>query len=77
MNESELMIVYWPGQATVACPEHLHKLVGLAAILGFQLSWTPAIESAGCDNCRTEKARREPTDRGQGPGELPLKAPAP
>jgi hypothetical protein len=55
-QEPELMVVHWPGQDTVACPEHLRKLVGLAAVLGFPLSWTPAGETMGCDNCRTEKA---------------------
>jgi hypothetical protein len=39
---NELVVVHWPGKDTTACPDHLRKLVGVAAILGFQLSWTPS-----------------------------------
>lgn len=56
----ELVVVHWPGKDTTACAEHLNKLVGLAAVLGFQLSWTPApFDSTECDNCRTERKRNE------------------
>ncbi len=54
MSDEELVLVHWPGKATVACPTHLRKLVGLAATLGFQLTWTPAPEDECCANCKTE-----------------------
>jgi len=56
-SPEELVTVFWPGKATVACPRHLEKLVGLAAVLGFQLHWIPSQETSGCDNCRTEKEK--------------------
>jgi hypothetical protein len=49
-------IVHWPGQDTAACEDHLQKLVGLAAVLGFQLSWTPCEEMV-CANCANEASK--------------------
>lgn len=46
-------IVHWPGKDTPACKEHLIKLVGLAAALGFMLTWTPCEETV-CSNCESE-----------------------
>lgn len=49
-------IVHWPGNDTAACDDHLKKLVGLAAVLGFRLSWTPCEETI-CANCATAAAK--------------------
>jgi hypothetical protein len=46
-------IVHWPGKDVPACFEHLRKLLALAAVLGFQLSWTPCDETI-CTNCENE-----------------------
>ena len=49
------VIAHWPGKDTPSCPEHLKKLVGLAAVLGFPLSWTPNEDSnVECSNCESE-----------------------
>lgn len=56
-----LVVVHWPGKNTIACPKHLRKLVGLAAVLGLPLGWTPTTEGE-CDNCRTEKLRNGGTE---------------
>jgi len=53
----ELVRVHWPGKSTNACPDHLRQLVGLAAVLGFRLEWTPAPDAGECDNCRNERSR--------------------
>ena len=53
-----LQIVHWPGKDTPACENHLRKLVGLAAVLGFQLSWTPC-ESTICSNCESEEEKEK------------------
>lgn len=69
-------MVHWPGKDTAACPDHLVKLVGLSAVLGFQLSWTPLEIEIECDNCASEakkdesirKARNAQTENsGEGP----------
>jgi hypothetical protein len=52
------VVVHWPGKSVVACPDHLMKLVGLAAIMGFQVSWTPAPAGENCSNCETEAQRQ-------------------
>lgn len=52
-------IVHWPGQDTPACEDHLRKLVGLGAILGIQISWTPCDETI-CANCETEERKLAP-----------------
>jgi hypothetical protein len=52
----ELVIVHWPGQDTIACPDHLQALLAVAATLGFRLSWTPTQEGC-CANCENEKAK--------------------
>jgi hypothetical protein len=55
-------IVHWPGQDTPACDEHLNKLVGLGAVLGIQIAWTPCAEQP-CANCETianKERRAEP-----------------
>lgn len=49
-------IVHWPGKDTAACDEHFRKLMGLAAVLGFTLSWTECEETV-CDNCRNAEGR--------------------
>jgi len=55
---ADLVVVHWPGKDTTACPAHLRKLVGLAGILGFKLSWTPSgADDTECDNCRTEREK--------------------
>jgi hypothetical protein len=46
-------IVHWPGKDIPACEDHLKKLVGLGAALGFMVSWTPCEETI-CTNCETE-----------------------
>lgn len=46
-------IVHWPGQDVPACNEHLTKLVGMGALLGFRVSWTPCEETV-CTNCESE-----------------------
>jgi hypothetical protein len=51
-------IVHWPGRDTAACEDHLRKLVGLGAILGIMISWTPCEETV-CENCKTEAVKRE------------------
>ena len=51
-------IVHWPSKDTPACDDHLKKLVGIAAILGFQLSWTPCEETV-CSNCESENKYKE------------------
>jgi len=51
-------IVHWPGKDTAACDEHLRKMAGLAALLGFRLSWTPCEETV-CANCETEARKSE------------------
>lgn len=48
-------IVHWPGNDVAACDDHLKKLVGLGAILGIQISWTPCDETV-CSNCYSEHA---------------------
>ena len=61
-DTTELVVAHWPGKDTIACPEHLRRLVGLGAILGFPLSWTPCDDpNAECANCRTirEKLSRD------------------
>lgn len=49
-------IVHWPGQDTPACDEHLKRLVGLGAVLGICISWTPCTETI-CENCMSEEKR--------------------
>jgi len=46
-------VVHWPGAEVPACEDHLERLVGLGAILGFQVSWTPCEETT-CPNCVSE-----------------------
>jgi hypothetical protein len=54
------VIAYWPGKEVPACPEHLSKLVGLAAILGFRLSWSSCDdEQVECSNCESEAKKTE------------------
>jgi len=53
-------IVHWPGKDTPACDEHLQKLVGLGAVLGIRVSWTPC-EPTVCTNCQTELRRDSAT----------------
>ena len=50
-------IVHWPGQDTAACEDHLRQLVGLAAVLGFRLSWDSCEETV-CANCESEAKRQ-------------------
>lgn len=57
MSEDKIVIAHWPGNDTPACREHLSRLVGLAAILGFMLNWTPAPEGATCSNCESERRK--------------------
>jgi hypothetical protein len=56
---SDLVIVHWPGKDVPSCPIHLIKLMRLAAVMGFELSWTPCCddEETQCSNCRTEKEK--------------------
>ena len=51
-------IVHWPGKDTPACDEHLRKLVGLGAILGIMITWTPCEEMI-CPNCESEIKKHE------------------
>ncbi len=46
-------IAHWPGKDTPVCDDHLRKLVGIGAVLGFPLSWTPC-EPTVCNNCESE-----------------------
>lgn len=53
-----IVIVHWPGKDTPACPEHLRQLVGLAAVMGFALSWSPTMNpELKCSNCETQRAK--------------------
>lgn len=56
---SAVAIAHWPGKDTPVCDEHLRKLVGLGAVLGFQLSWTPVggNDADECSNCATVARR--------------------
>lgn len=45
-----IQIVHWPGKDTPACEDHLRKLVGLGAMLGFMVTWTPCSPTI-CTNC--------------------------
>ncbi len=45
-----MQIVHWPGQDIAACEDHLRKLVGLGAVLGIMITWTPCPETI-CPNC--------------------------
>ena len=59
-DEQILVVAHWPGQDTVACPTHLQKLVGLAGVMGFALSWTSCDDpEAECGNCRTLREREK------------------
>lgn len=49
-------IVHWPGQDTPACDEHLQKLLAVAKIMGFTVTWTKCEETI-CENCGTESIR--------------------
>ena len=51
-------IVHWPGKDVPACEDHLEKLVGLGAVLGIQVTWTPCEETV-CTNCANETKREE------------------
>ncbi len=65
------VIAHWPGQDTPACPHHLQKLVSLAAVMGFPLSWTDIEGEIECSNCANEAKKLladAHTDGGQGPG---------
>lgn len=53
------VVAYWPGKEVPACPEHLSKLVGVAAVLGFQLSWTTCDEELECSNCQSEARKAQ------------------
>jgi hypothetical protein len=53
-NKSTIYMVHWPGQDTPACNEHLRKLLSLASVMGFQVSYTP-VENTECENCRNTK----------------------
>jgi hypothetical protein len=53
---SATQVVHWPGKDIPACEEHLKKLIGLASVLGFQLSWT-SCEPTVCSNCESEAKR--------------------
>ena len=53
-----IVIVHWPGKDTPACIFHALKLAGVAEVLGFPLSSTPAPEGAVCSNCENEKVSR-------------------
>lgn len=65
-NEAELQpaiyIAHWPGKDTPVCEDHLQKLVGLSAVLGLSLSWTPC-ESTVCTNCERESSRKRADQR--------------
>lgn len=56
MSKPANQIVHWPGKDTPACEDHLRKLVGLGAILGIMISWTPCEETV-CTNCESEARR--------------------
>ena len=58
-------IVHWPGKDTAACDDHLRQLIGLGAILGCRIDWTPCDETI-CDNCENEAKK---LSRSDGPGE--------
>jgi hypothetical protein len=53
------VIAYWPGKEVPACPEHLSKLVGLALVMGFRLSWSSCGEELECSNCETAARKAE------------------
>lgn len=57
--DSGNVVVHWPGKSTVACPDHLRKLTGLASFMGFPLSYSPAPPEDVCENCKNEAAIRE------------------
>lgn len=46
-------IVHWPGNEAPLCEEHLRSCVGMAALIGFMLTWTPC-EEAACENCESQ-----------------------
>lgn len=46
-------IVHWPGKDTNACDEHRNRLIGLGAVLGYMITWTPCEETI-CNNCYSE-----------------------
>lgn len=48
-----IYIVHWPGKDTPACDDHLRKLVGVGAVLGIEITWTPC-EPTECPNCKNE-----------------------
>lgn len=58
LNDVELKyLVHWPGKDVIACYSHLTKLVGLGAVLGYQINYTFAPEKSVCSNCESEAKR--------------------
>lgn len=59
MRTDAVAIVHWPGKDTPACDEHLNKLVGLGAVLGIRVSWTPCTQGEICTNCENDPKKRD------------------
>ena len=56
-------MVRWPGtEDSPMCEEHLRMAIGMGAILGFMVTWTPC-ESTQCTNCESQFKYLTPEER--------------